>query len=622
MSVEVYDAPELSASLTQGGDIVLTWDAPESEPDGFDGYIVTVEDNVSPFIGIDFALENWDTTSFEVPSDISLSTTTTFILRFEYGPGSGGRLNTATPSFAFMFRGPSSIWADGVQFEWDEPDGEPAIGSLAGYEVTVRDGDWELISSGTQGAGQRSFVLDPAPDPFDLIGIEVTAIYEVGNRVIRSFPAFGQYVELLAPVNFTIADNGEGQPVLRWEPPSGIESLASFGSLQYELYRDGDFVDWFSVWDYAEGLRPFVSYTDDEVDPGSYEYSVRIVYSQEVGEFSSPFAVATSGDDSDDGAGDDQGSQDGGGPPSGEEPEAETGPLPDVDDEGESEPEPAPEPDGVPPTDPEPVSDETDEDEPAPPTRPGFDDPVVITDESVQTEDPPTPDTPSAETADPVPSPQPSPEAEPEPEPNPVESPPTSSLPPPVTSIAVPAPSPTAPQASPTVAASDPAPVDEPEEDEEPAVVLGELEDEQVDLGSETENVVEAQQSEEVVAGPLAIDGLSALPGGLVVVQGDGCPAGGQVEASVGDGESVIGTAEADGTFSVAVTAPSSPGQYDIVVECGDTVRTIPLSVVVTTSTAGVGSSMVGTVLAFFLLIGFAAWPRRSTWRNEIGVMD
>ena len=123
---------------------------------------------------------------------------------------------------------------------------------------------------------------------------------------------------------------------------------------------------------------------------------------------------------------------------------------------------------------------------------------------------------------------------------------------------------------------------------------------------------------EPLAVGELAADVLSTLPGGTVVVTGDGCPSGAEVTASI-DGV-VVGSAlaGADGRFEVEVVTPSIPGQFEVQIACGEVVRTVPIAVVLTTSTAGVGSSMVGTVMAFFLLLSVAAWPRRSVWEGEL----
>lgn len=134
----------------------------------------------------------------------------------------------------------------------------------------------------------------------------------------------------------------------------------------------------------------------------------------------------------------------------------------------------------------------------------------------------------------------------------------------------------------------------------------------------EVAGVVDVAAQEPLAVGELVADVLSTLPGGTVVVTGDGCPPGGRVTASI-DGV-VVGSAlaGADGRFEVEVVAPSIPGQFEVQIACGEVVRTVPIAVVLTTSTAGVGSSIVGTILAVFLLLSIAAWPRRSMWAADL----
>ena len=117
--------------------------------------------------------------------------------------------------------------------------------------------------------------------------------------------------------------------------------------------------------------------------------------------------------------------------------------------------------------------------------------------------------------------------------------------------------------------------------------------------------------------GPPTLDALSTPPGGRVTLGGDGCTPGDEVVATIDGIEVGVDVADADGRFSVDVAAPSRPGVFELEVACGDITRTVLLTVALTTSTAGVGSSVVATALMFFILLGSALWPRRPVWEGE-----
>lgn len=102
--------------------------------------------------------------------------------------------------------------------------------------------------------------------------------------------------------------------------------------------------------------------------------------------------------------------------------------------------------------------------------------------------------------------------------------------------------------------------------------------------------------------------------GGGFVVTGRDCPAGEEVTVTADGADVATGVAEEDGRFSLEATAPSSPGVTDVEVACGGVERMVALTVVRTTSTGGTSSAVVGTVLAFLVLIVALLWPRRPVW--------
>ena len=120
-----------------------------------------------------------------------------------------------------------------------------------------------------------------------------------------------------------------------------------------------------------------------------------------------------------------------------------------------------------------------------------------------------------------------------------------------------------------------------------------------------------AEPDAPVAVGALDDELITVSPSGMLSLSGDGCPPGEPVVATI-DGH-VVGTATADedDSFEVPIVSPSSIGQVDVEISCGDVVRTVQNSLVRITNAAGVGSSMLGTVMMFFLLVAAAAWPRR-----------
>lgn len=70
--------------------------------------------------------------------------------------------------------------------------------------------------------------------------------------------------------------------------------------------------------------------------------------------------------------------------------------------------------------------------------------------------------------------------------------------------------------------------------------------------------------------GTLAVDPAEVLPGGAVTVSGEGCEGGdlgGDVVVTV-DGVEYATQAAADGSWSIPVTAPATPGTYDVTGTC------------------------------------------------------
>jgi hypothetical protein len=113
------------------------------------------------------------------------------------------------------------------------------------------------------------------------------------------------------------------------------------------------------------------------------------------------------------------------------------------------------------------------------------------------------------------------------------------------------------------------------------------------------------------VAGPLGdgsihLDSPSSLPGGTAGLTGSHCPAGSTVTYTVEGAPAGSGTAASDGTFASTVQLPdASIGQHVIQVTCAGLSATVPIDLVVSSSTSDPAlGATAAAVLVFFLLVG------------------
>jgi hypothetical protein len=110
-----------------------------------------------------------------------------------------------------------------------------------------------------------------------------------------------------------------------------------------------------------------------------------------------------------------------------------------------------------------------------------------------------------------------------------------------------------------------------------------------------------------VPGGPaIALDRPSALPGGSVGLTGNGCPAGSDVQLTLGG--TAVGTAVADSTgrFVARLALPDLPiGRYAVDVACAAVRTSVPIDLVVASSgpIAGSLAATASSILVFFVLL-------------------
>ena len=99
----------------------------------------------------------------------------------------------------------------------------------------------------------------------------------------------------------------------------------------------------------------------------------------------------------------------------------------------------------------------------------------------------------------------------------------------------------------------------------------------------------------------------SSVPGGSVVVRGEGCAPRSAVDLEVDGTPAGTLLAEADGTFEGPIEVPDVPiGRHEVRATCGELVQTTPLDVVLSTSTGGLAggtAATAGAILCFFVLV-------------------
>jgi hypothetical protein len=117
-----------------------------------------------------------------------------------------------------------------------------------------------------------------------------------------------------------------------------------------------------------------------------------------------------------------------------------------------------------------------------------------------------------------------------------------------------------------------------------------------------------------LTGGSIRLDSPSALPGGTAGLSGSNCPAGSTVTYSVEGTPAGSGTAAADGTFASNVQLPdASIGQHLIQVSCAGLSATVPIDLVVSSSTSDPAlGATAAAVLLFFLLLGSVLGSRFS----------
>lgn len=143
----------------------------------------------------------------------------------------------------------------------------------------------------------------------------------------------------------------------------------------------------------------------------------------------------------------------------------------------------------------------------------------------------------------------------------------------------------------------------DPEDDQTPSELPFPELDEQDVPDDEPQQPEEESDETDLV---LSLVSPSSLPGGLSTARGEGCPSRSEVELFL-DGRRIARTmAAADGTFEALLELPQlDVGVYDIEARCGDVVQTVPLTLVITSSSGSVAgaATTTGVVLAFFVLV-------------------
>jgi hypothetical protein len=116
-------------------------------------------------------------------------------------------------------------------------------------------------------------------------------------------------------------------------------------------------------------------------------------------------------------------------------------------------------------------------------------------------------------------------------------------------------------------------------------------------------------------SGSIELDSPSALPGGTATVNGRNCPAGTVVTFTVEGQQAGSSTTQPDGTFGGEVQLPNaSIGTHVIVVTCAGLTASVPIDLVVSSSTSTPGASATaGAVMVFFLLFGLLMFARTSS---------
>ncbi len=190
-------------------------------------------------------------------------------------------------------------------------------------------------------------------------------------------------------------------------------------------------------------------------------------------------------------------------------------------------------------------------------------------------------------TAKPAPPPAPSPTASPTPPPKTASPTPSATTSPTPKPTASPTPSPTpsaTPAPSPTASPTPP-----------PVPVLSGLPD-----------------------GSLQLDRPSALPGGSATLQGRNCPANSEVTYTVEGAAAGTSTASSDGSFSGEVQLPDATlGQHLIEVTCGGQTASVPIDLVVSSSTSTPGATATAVaILVFFVLLGSILFARSNPQRK------
>ena len=106
-----------------------------------------------------------------------------------------------------------------------------------------------------------------------------------------------------------------------------------------------------------------------------------------------------------------------------------------------------------------------------------------------------------------------------------------------------------------------------------------------------------------------------ALPGGSTVVSGHSCPAGVPVTFSINGHDAGIATATSSGTFTGTAQFPDlAIGQYALQVTCAGRSETVPIDLVVSSSSQPT-SGRAAAVAAVALLLGVAALGGRKDRR-------
>lgn len=76
----------------------------------------------------------------------------------------------------------------------------------------------------------------------------------------------------------------------------------------------------------------------------------------------------------------------------------------------------------------------------------------------------------------------------------------------------------------------------------------------------------------------VTVDNPTVPPGGTVVLGVSGCEPGADVTVTI-DGSSTTATAGPDGSASISVTAPNTPGAYPTTIACGGATTTVNVTV-------------------------------------------